>query len=282
MLLQYENLLEDSQAILTDFTHSDSHCLLDKPDLYKIIWAMKDVQYMNIDGYKFSLNKEEVIFCTPLNFLDIPTNQEGLEGIVFNREFYCIRDNDEEVSCNGFLFYGSSQPIVIKLSEHNKDIFQGIFDIAKEEFKINDPFQGEMLRAILKQIIIKSNRLAKKEMVEPNLSQAKVDVIRQFNLLVEKQFKTLHQVSEYAEILCKSPKTLSNLFSKYHNKTPLTTINERILLEARRLLLFSNKTVEEIGYELGYKDAGHFSKFFKKHKGSSPLMFKKNTLNASN
>ena len=52
-------------------------------------------------------------------------------------------------------------------------------------------------------------------------------------------------------------------------------INERILLEAKRLLLYSDKPADEIAIELGYKSLSHFSKFFKKHEGVSPTAFKK-------
>jgi AraC family transcriptional activator of pobA len=86
-------------------------------------------------------------------------------------------------------------------------------------------------------------------------------------------------VSDYANLLNKSPKTLSNLFAKYNNKSPLQLINNRITLEAKKLLLLSEKSSKEIAYSLGFNDASHFSKFFKNQTGASPIHFKKNTLN---
>jgi AraC-like DNA-binding protein len=65
-------------------------------------------------------------------------------------------------------------------------------------------------------------------------------------------------------MLNKSPKTLSKLFKIYSDKTALTFNNDRIITEARRLLLFSDKTSEQITDILGYNDPRHFSKFFKK------------------
>ena len=94
--------------------------------------------------------------------------------------------------------------------------------------------------------------------------------------MVEKYFREKHQVKDYADLLFRSPKTLSNLFHKYGKKTPLSIIHERIILEAKRLLLYSDKATEEIAFDLGYKDSGHFSKFFKKQEGVSPSLFKKN------
>ena len=143
-----------------------------------------------------------------------------------------------------------------------------------EEFMVNDHVQGEMLRTLLKKLLILSTRMVKKTIQEPNLPNAQVEIIRQYNLLVEAHFPEKHKVKDFADLLFKSPKTLSNLFKKYNEKSPLRIINERILLEARRLLLYSNKTTEEIAYYLGYKDAGHFSKFFKKNEGLSPTVFR--------
>jgi AraC-like DNA-binding protein len=71
---------------------------------------------------------------------------------------------------------------------------------------------------------------------------------------------------------------LSNLFSKYNNKTPLQVINDRIILEAKKLLLQSDKSSKEIAFGLGFLEAAHFSKFFKNQVGMSPTHFKKNVL----
>jgi AraC-like DNA-binding protein len=75
-------------------------------------------------------------------------------------------------------------------------------------------------------------------------------------------------------MLHKTPKTLSTLFKKMGDALPLTIINDRILLEAKRLLLYSDKTAKEIAYELGYNESGHFSRFFKKKTGVSPSKFR--------
>lgn len=81
----------------------------------------------------------------------------------------------------------------------------------------------------------------------------------------------------YAALLFKSPKTISNTFKKISGKTPLQFIQERILLEAKRYLLYTEKDISEIGYELGFPDIQSFSRFFKKNQGVSPSTFRNNT-----
>lgn len=281
MNFHYTNRLEESIFNLTDFNCASSQQLLKKKNLYKIIWARDKNASIVVDGYKIELKKHQIIFCTPLNVLEIELGQQGMMSFVFNREFYCIRDHDKEVSCNGFLFFGSSQPIVVSLNKKEQESYNMLYYFFKEEFEIEDHIQGEMLRVLLKRLLIKSTRLFKSKIRKPNLVDDKVDIVRRFNILVEENFKEKHAVSDYADLLSKSPKTISSLFKKYNEKTPLTFINERILLEAKRLLLFSDKTSTEIAYELGYKEPAHFSKFFKNQIGISPIEFKKTSLKAS-
>ena len=75
-------------------------------------------------------------------------------------------------------------------------------------------------------------------------------------------------------MLYKSPKTLSNIFSKFSDKTPLQFIHERRSLEAKRLLQYSEKSIKEIAYELGFEDLQIFGRFFKKTEGITASEFR--------
>ena len=279
MNFKFSKKKEQGNLILTDFNCSSFEKQLGAGEFYKIIWAKDDAITMRIDGYSVRLEKNHVLFCTPFNNIQLEPFISGGISLIFDREFYCIRDHDHEVSCNGFLFLGSSAPAMVKLTEKESQSFKLHFMFLEEEFETEDDIQGEMLRVLLKRLLIKSVRLLKNTMADPTLEQPKIAIIRRFNLLVEASFREKHKVSEYADLLNKSPKTLSNLFSKYNNKTPLQVINERIILEAKKLLLQSDKSSKEIAFNLGFLEASHFSKFFKNQVGMSPIHFKKNIIN---
>jgi len=102
---------------------------------------------------------------------------------------------------------------------------------------------------------------------------AQLDLIREYNYLVEKHFKEKHNVAEYAELLHRSPKTLSNHFRKFAKKSPLDYIKSRRMLEARRLLLQGDMSIKEVAYELQFEDIQSFSRFFKREEGLSPGAF---------
>ncbi|WP_299621016.1 AraC family transcriptional regulator [uncultured Tenacibaculum sp.] len=271
----YSGYPDNGRFILTDFNCASFENRLGLGSFYKIIWAKDQDIKIGIDGYSMLLKKNNVLFCTPFNIIQLEPYIQGAISLVFEREFYCIRDHDHEVSCNGFLFLGSSVPATVSLSEKEIKSFESLFMILEEEFETKDHIQGEMLRVLLKRLLIKSVRLLKKTIIEPDMTQSKIDVIRQYNLLVEAHFKEKHKVSEYALLLNKTPKTLSNLFAKYNDKKPLQIINERLILEAKRLLQFSEKSSKEIAFILGFSEASHFSKFFKNHVGVSPTNYKK-------
>ncbi len=241
---------------------------------YKIIWAREDEIMLGVDGYRIILKKDQLLFATPLNKLDIEIENKKVVVYSFNREFYCIRDHDAEVSCNGFLFLGSAQPIIVDLSNKEKKGFTLLYDFFVEEFEEMDHIQGEMLLVLLKRLLIKSVRIARKILPKKDMPKSKLDTIRKFNLLLEQHFREKHKVADYAELLNVTPKSLSNVFLRYYNKAPLKVISERICLEGERLIKFSDKNVSEIAYFLGFSEASHFSKFFKKHTGHSPSEYK--------
>jgi AraC-like DNA-binding protein len=92
---------------------------------------------------------------------------------------------------------------------------------------------------------------------------------------VENHFRKEHDVQFYAAALYKSPKTLANSFAKFGSGSPLQIIHSRLILEAKRLMLYTDKSVKEISNELGFEDAAHFTKFFKNQLKMTPTGFKK-------
>lgn len=264
----------NGQFNLTDVSELKYKSPGERDDLYKIVWAMNDSVKLGLDGYRVLLQKNHLLFATPLNQLDLDIENKDIVVYTFNREFYCIRDHDAEVSCNGFLFLGSSAPIVVGLSEQEQRSFKLLYEFFVEEFETIDHIQGEMLLVLLKRLLIKSVRIARKILPDEDMPQTKLDTIRKFNLLVEMHFREKHKVGEYADLLHMTPKSLSNLFSRYYTKSPLKIITERIILESKRLLDFSDKNINEIALTLGFEELSHFSKFFKTQVGLSPTEYK--------
>lgn len=240
---------------------------------FTIVWNNSEDQIVTIDGvdHPFPANTLlTLLFNQTFSF----ENSEALIAWQFNREFYCIIDHDSEVSCVGFLF-SSTDHLFVKLDNLAQQKLKLLSDVFLEEFKTSDQIENEMLLILLKRLIIYITQLAKLGYhPTKKMEDARFHIIRKFNLLVEGNFRTEHSVHFYAGQLYKSPKTLSNLFAIFNQKPPSQIIQERITIEARRLLCYTDKSIKHITFELGFDDVAYFSNFFKKHTGFSPSDFR--------
>lgn len=225
------------------------------------------------ENAKQPLEDNTILCLTSFDKLDI-INLESARVIKFNREFYCVKEHDKEVSCKGLLFYGSNQLPYFKIPETELDKFDTLWKMFQIEMKSKDGLQLEMLQMMLKRFIILSTRIYKSQMNFSKLKVSEVDLVREFHFLVEQHFKTKHSVKEYALLLYKSSKTIGNIFSQVSDKSPLQIIHERIHLEAKRMLRYTDKSIKEIAFELGFEDLQTFSRFFKRIEKLSPTAFK--------
>lgn len=247
-----------------------------KTKLYTIIWVAHGTLDLLVDDNIVSIKKGQMIFITPISHLKIIDNNSEVNILQFNREFYCIKENDHEISCNGILFFGSQGNPLISLDKKTSDSFNVLVKILFEEFTIKDNIQEEMLTVILKRWLIKCTRILKKQKNFVGEKEVKLELVRQFRILLEMNYKKYHKVSDYAQLLNKSPKTLSNRFKSLDLLSPKEMIIERIFTEAKRYLLFTELSIKEIAFNLGFDDIPSFSHFFKNRANISPKQFKIN------
>lgn len=261
-----------SKLVLTD--HIEELRNRNKEDYFKILWNRGPSFGFTMDSLDIELQENDLICLTPLQEPEPHTSSNDYFMLLFNREFYCIHENEEEVSCEGLLFWGSSELPRLSLDEKEVPKFETLFQVFIDELDTKDKVQGEMLRMLLKRLIIKSTRLARQQHFPDEMGNYSKELIRQFNILVEQHYKEYHQVSSYAEMLHKSPKTLSNVFASARHRTPLEVIHHRIAMEGKRQLLKTDKIAKEIAFELGFRDQSHFSRFFKKETGMPPIRYR--------
>ncbi len=237
-----------------------------------IIWNTGEMAQFMIDNEVVSIHKDCVIFLT--EYYNIDRFQfERMNVIQFNRQFYCVQDNDE-LGCRGLLFFGEAHVPKIVIPKERLKQFELLWQVFMMEMDEQDDYKLEMLKSLLQRFLILCVRTYKRQNHNLPADNVNVGLIREYNYLVEKNFRRYTTVADYARLLHKSPKTLSNIFKKYIDKTPIQIINDRRLLEAKRLLKYTGFTIQEISDELNFNDLQSFSNFFRTRTGVPPSVFR--------
>lgn len=96
-----------------------------------------------------------------------------------------------------------------------------------------------------------------------------------FKELIEAHYRDRWSVVEYAAALAMTERSLRRLSQKFAKQTPVQVIHRRLLLEAKRMLLYTGKSVAAVGYDLGFEDPAYFTRFFIKQVGQTPLQFRR-------
>lgn len=240
----------------------------------KVLFIPKNA-IIQVDFQEIAMKTDALLFINPHVILK-PCETIGGQLMHFNKDFYCVEIHDHEVACDGILYNNVFEIPFINLNEEQSVEIQKIISDIQSELGNEDSSTEEMLRTLLKLIILKSTRIWKQQHeLSDSVQQADVQFLRKFSKLVEQHFKTHHTVADYADMLCITPKNLSKKISMVSKETPNDIIKNRIILESKRLLAHTTMNVKEVAYSLNYDDDAYFVRFFTKHTGISPTNFRK-------
>lgn len=245
---------------------------------YQIIWFKKGngIHYVDFKGYDVIENAIFLIAKNQVHYFDENINYEGYL-IHFNESFLVQNDSEVDFFLKYNLFNSPYQQPSCCVNNGVEILDEYIIQIKKELDNQNEFGKEELLRTYLKAILIQIQRRKIEADINNNnyiVNEKRIQILKFVNLIDENYTKGI-SVAEYAQLMNISTRTLSELISKNLNKTPSQMVYERIILEAKRLLLHSDLNVNQIGYRLGFEDPSYFVKFFKKHSRISPLEFRK-------
>lgn len=149
------------------------------------------------------------------------------------------------------------------------------FTRLRAELSWTAPGHGVAVEALLLTLLVEALRLSCYLTDDaPRRAGPQAAIVARFRELVEARYRTDAQVEDYAAALKVHPKRLRAACLGFAGATPLRVIQERRLLEAKRLLLYSNMTVAETAYYLGFQDPAYFTRFFSKACQISPRGFR--------
>lgn len=239
-----------------------------------VLWNVGERLELKVDDVPIVLGNAQMVFLTEFHRVELLALDQ-CRMVRFNRPFFCVIDHDSEVGCKGLLFFGASQLPILTVTPEEAEKFEILWRMFGLEMRSRDELQMDMLQMMLRRLLILCTRLYKAQRELAHAEAGQVELVREFSYLVEMHFRKRHTVAEYAELLHKSPKTISNLFAQLSpGRTPLQIIQDRLMLEARRLIHYTDKPLKEIAYDLGYDELPAFSRFFKTQEGVAPSEFR--------
>ncbi len=150
------------------------------------------------------------------------------------------------------------------------DTFQVIFRNIELEYIKGEINYEAVIRTYL---LLLFNLLERKMSVQPTASIP--PLLKNFFNSLDAEFTVTHETKAYADLLNTTSKTLNNACKKFLGKTAGAVINEKLTVESKKLLLYSHKNLSELAFELGFADASHFNKFFKRQTGVLPGVYRK-------
>lgn len=143
------------------------------------------------------------------------------------------------------------------------------------EFKGDGIAQSSMIASYLKILFILLQRSAKPRQPTESGHDVRVVVYEQFMALMEERYLQHWTIDQYADALGLSTGRLNRLCQRYSGQSALQIVHERLLTEAKRQLIYTQLSSKQVGYTLGFKDPGYFSRFFRRHTGTTPGKYKK-------
>lgn len=144
-----------------------------------------------------------------------------------------------------------------------------------EEVQLRNPGCADVIRLYIQLIFFQANRQYKDKVFSRYGTYNTQQLAHRFLKLVAQHFLSVRKVSDYAGMLSISSDHLNRAVKTCSGKTAHEWIEEMILIETKADLLHSNLSVSEIGYKFDFADPSHFSHFFKKHCGITPLQFRR-------
>ena len=228
---------------------------------YEIIWFQKGSGTHYVDFNQYAIAPGTIIFISPgqIHSFDTKHDQEGYVLKICAELF----DDFVSLSC-------------VTVQDKDSAALEMLVAAMQEELKKEDSLgHREALHALVKLFVIMVRRsYAGMNPSAPNPHKVSYKAFLNFRKLIEENYCRLHTVKDYASLLNVSSKTLTLYVNECSKYSPLELINNRIILEAKRLLRYSVLSVKEIAFRLGFEDPSYFAKFFKRLVKQSPADYR--------
>lgn len=235
---------------------------------FEIIYLTKGTGTHTIDTKEYTITTPVIfnIRKQQVHFWDIKTEPEGFV-LIIKKQFI---DNCFDKDIKQFIAKLSSLNYLTPKDNAAVDIFNLLLKEHQENNSLKKPVIDGLLKALLGKLLESAKPTSSKNVSRNDFERFR-ELLNQGEILG-------NSVAQYASLLNTSPQNLNAICRKENNQSAAEIISEFIISEAKRLLLYTNLTVSEISNSLDFKDNSHFSKYFKRNVGTTPINFRKESL----
>lgn len=235
-----------------------------RKDHYLLVFIRQAGGRQWIDMTPYQLQNNSVYFTGPSQII---VKEEFTKlwstGIAFTREFLSFQDDKLPLILNPY----NRNELVLKADDVN--FVEDIMTKINEEYQRPGEWQQRMLSGYLAILLTHLSRIYADDV--PPVDKT---LLKSFQEKINKHFRELHEVGDYASLLHISAGHLSEVVKTQSGKPAIKHIHERLVMEARRLLFHTEHASKEIAFDLGFTDASYFNRFFKRETGITPAEYR--------
>ncbi len=232
---------------------------------FEVVYLIKGSGSHTIDTKRYDI-LTPIVFTIrreQIHFWNIDSEPEGYVLIIKKSFIDNCLDRDIKVLISEL----SSQTCLFP----DDDAIVEIFNILAREYQSKTAKQQPIIEGLLKALLAKLL-----ESTKPDFSlNVNNNLFQQFIELLNQEEKLINSVAQYADDLNTTPQNLNAICRKEVQQSATEILSERIINEAKRLLLYTDLNINEISLKLNFKDNSHFTKYFKRHTQTSPNQFRK-------
>ncbi|MFC0515348.1 helix-turn-helix domain-containing protein [Mucilaginibacter angelicae] len=244
-------------------------------DFYHMVLFTEGSGKFSIDYQTYSIKPFQFYFMAPGQIHD--WHFEGnIDGYIINfpAQFFQSFLLNANYLDQFYFFNGNVQDCIIQVPEELRWTVVELIEKAILETLGDNKFKNDTVRVLLLLLFMEISNLDGRNrlsFVEPNKNALR----QNFEKLIDENYLSLRLPKQYAELLHITPNHLNKLCNEMVGISAGDLIRNRIILEAKRLLINLKLTVTEIAYKLNFEDSSYFCKLFKKQTGMTPNAFRK-------
>ncbi len=245
-----------------------------RADFYHVFWFQECSPIHVVDFMKIKTVPNSLLFVNKESVHTFDDTPYKGKVVIFTDNFFCVTDRDRQFLHNSLLFNGLYPTAAIPVKRDDDFVTDAMRRMEAELKLTNDGAQSDILHNLLHNLLLSSERLWQKQKVERASKGIDFDYTVLFKDLLEVHFRTDKLVNAYASKMAVSEKRLNKATTQVLGKTPKEIIEERVILESKRLLTYTNLSVKEIAVAMGFDEPTYFIRFFRKQTGGTPLEFR--------